>query len=55
MDRECYDDACVGYDGDYDDDDDDDDDDNGDGDDNDDGDGYDCANVGYDDYGDGGG
>ena len=36
MDRECYDDACVGYDGDYDDgDDNDDDDDNGDEDDDD--------------------
>ena len=50
MDRECYDNACVGYDGDY-----DDDDDNDDGDDSDDGDGYDYANVKYDDYGDGGG
>ena len=52
MDRECYDDACVGYDNG---DDNGDDDDNGDGDDNDDGDGYDYANVGYDGYGDGDG
>ena len=56
MDRECYDDACVGYDGDYDDgDDNDDDDDKGDGDDNDDGLSYNYVNVGYDDYGDGDG